>query len=192
MNNQSRPSFTQHSSADSTRGTVPENSKTPFYPAPPGPQTGSQRRKTWHIRLAKRPIQHGMSLSTVTVTLEQSLCPQSRLQSQSLCPHIFVRFLRLSQPSPNSEPSFLRTPSLSYAALYFHVSRYRSLLPSPRPLLRASCLIARTMVSPHSSSGTGAESLQPTPPWRTISPCITSRARSLLFVSGCVSVLRYL
>jgi hypothetical protein len=33
----------------------------------------------------------------------------------------------------------------------------KSLLPSPRPLLCASCLLARMMVSPHSSSGTGAK-----------------------------------
>jgi hypothetical protein len=40
-----------------------------------------------------------------------------------------------------------------------HYLRYPSVsLPSPRPLLRASCLIARMMVSPLSSSGTGAES----------------------------------
>jgi hypothetical protein len=88
--------------------------------------------------------------------------------------------------SDQTHSRYLRTLSSSYAAAYFHVSGYRLLLPSPRPLLRASCLIARMMVSPHSSSGTGAESLYPAPPQRTISPCIISRARSLLFVSVCV------
>ncbi len=40
----------------------------------------------------------------------------------------------------------------------------------------------KMMVSPHSSSGTGAGSLEPAPPRRTISPCIISHARSLFKV----------
>jgi hypothetical protein len=53
----------------------------------------------------------------------------------------FVRFLWMMATAASTRLS-------TYATLYFHVSGYRLLLPSPRPLLRAPCSIARMMASP--------------------------------------------
>jgi hypothetical protein len=107
---------------------------------------------------------------------------------------------RLSQPSPNSEPSLSQDTFTKLRGSLF--SRFRIQIAVaiakaaaahfvPDSVLCVLCVVvylARMMVSPHSSSGTGAGSLQPAPPRRAISLCIIPRARRLLFVSVCVCV----
>ena len=70
---------------------------------------------------------------------------------------------------------------------------YRLLLPSPRPLLRASCLIARMMVCPHSSPRIERiERIERTVVWEAVNQ-LRLRGRSLpasypSFVCFCVCV----